>query len=69
MPHQRVADLTQDERAHLYRDQVELAWADGRLTVKERALLDQLRERMGLSLEEAGAIEARAYRRGLEPRA
>ncbi|HLE48179.1 MAG TPA: hypothetical protein VI818_07780 [Candidatus Thermoplasmatota archaeon] len=70
MPRARpIADLTQDERAHLYRDQVELAWADGRLTVKERALLDQLRERMGLSLEEAGAIEARAYRRGLEPRA
>ncbi len=52
-----ISDMTSDERLELYREQAELAWLDGSLTAKERMLLDRLRDRIGLSLEEANQIE------------
>jgi hypothetical protein len=49
--------FTHPQRAGLYRDQARLAWADGGLDRSERLLLDQLRERLGLTVEEASVIE------------
>lgn len=46
-----------DARVTHYRRQVELAWADGTLGTGERAMLRELREFLGLSLEEAERIE------------
>jgi hypothetical protein len=46
------------ERLHIYREQLEVAWADGRLTAKERLLFSNLQERLGLSAEEAARLES-----------
>jgi hypothetical protein len=71
-PLQRVADriaykavpksgplgkLSPPERARMYREQLEIAWADGRLTAKERLLFTRLQERLGISAEEAQLLE------------
>lgn len=45
------------ERLQIYREQLEIAWADGRLTAKERLLFSKLQERLGISAEEAGQVE------------
>jgi hypothetical protein len=50
------------ERTILYQEQVELAWADGSLTRKERLLLDQLRERLSVPAGTASDIERRVLR-------
>ncbi|MGQ0535066.1 MAG: hypothetical protein ACT4PT_03235 [Methanobacteriota archaeon] len=52
-----AAELTGRERVLLYREQARLAWADGNLSADERRLLDGLRERLGVSHEEASRIE------------
>ncbi len=44
--------------AELYRKLVEMAWADGSLGAKERLMLRQVREHIGLGFEEADAIDA-----------
>jgi hypothetical protein len=63
LPHVRaLGDLDGSERARLYEEQVRFAWADGTLEKHERALLEHLRERLGLSREEAGRLEQRALR-------
>lgn len=49
-----------DERVGLYEEQARLAWSDGAMGYKERALLDQLRAHLGLSTSEAAACEQRA---------
>lgn len=68
MPHVKsVRDMTNEERLALYRDQAELAWLDGSLTAKERLLLDQLRDRIGLTPEEAYRLE-RAAMQPIGPR-
>ncbi|HEV8359873.1 MAG TPA: hypothetical protein VGR28_05380, partial [Candidatus Thermoplasmatota archaeon] len=56
VPHAR-RQLPPEERAALYRDTARMAWADGRLTPDERRLLDGLRERLGLSADEASRLE------------
>jgi hypothetical protein len=55
-----LGELSQDERVRLYRDQARAAWADGALSRDERVLLDQLREGLGLGLEEAARLEREA---------
>ncbi|MBI2078842.1 MAG: hypothetical protein HYT80_10830 [Euryarchaeota archaeon] len=70
LPHARpVGDLSSPERSRLYREQAELAWLDGSITVKERMLLDRLRDRLGLPLDEAARLETEAATGGhhLEP--
>jgi hypothetical protein len=63
VPHAKaIKDLSQKERHRLFRDHVQLAWADGSLTIKERRLLDHLRERLGLSIEDAARFEKEAMR-------
>lgn len=55
-----VSDLDRQERAALYREQLELAWMDGALTRKEQQLLHALRERLGLPPDEAHHLEREA---------
>lgn len=50
--------LAEDRRRLIYREQAILLWRDGFLTAKERILLDQLRERLELSAEDASKIES-----------
>lgn len=45
------------ERVQIYREQLEIAWADGRLTAKERLLFTRLQERLGITAEEARQLE------------
>ena len=52
-----IAQLTNAERRSLYRDQVVLVWADGNMGRKERAMLDQLCDKLGILPAEASAIE------------
>lgn len=56
----RVDEMRRDERLELYRAQVSLAWADGALDRSERLLLEQLRVRLDLTLEEAAPLEREA---------
>ncbi len=53
-------DLDRRERRSLYERQVKIAALDGVIQGKERTMLDRLRESLGLSAEEAAAIEEAA---------
>ena len=55
-----VTRMSADEKAALYFDQARFAWGDGSLSAKDRQILDVARTRLGLSLEEAHGLEARA---------
>ena len=57
-----IAEMAHPERLDLYREQAGLMWADGVIDRQERALLDSLRKRLGLSHEEAASIESEASR-------
>lgn len=57
-----VARRTPQERAAFYRHQARVAWGNGRLTLKERLILNQLRDRLGLSAGAARLLEDEAYR-------
>jgi len=59
-PHRVGKRLPRQQAAQLYRDQAMLVWADGYMGRKERALLDQLRDRLGVPLEDAARIEREA---------
>lgn len=48
---------THGERVQLYREQLEIAWGDGRLTAKERLLFAKLQERLGIAADEAAKVE------------
>ncbi|HLE47443.1 MAG TPA: hypothetical protein VI818_04025 [Candidatus Thermoplasmatota archaeon] len=60
-----LADLTPDDRLRLYREQAEIAWADGALTRKERLLLDKLRDRLQLATEVAAKVEHSVVKRAV----
>src|SRR5581483_7495930 len=45
------------ERRRFYEEQLKLAWKDGALTVKEKRMLDRLREQLGLAAEDAARLE------------
>lgn len=51
--------LTDPERIVAYQRNVEIAWADGTIGKKERQLLRNMREYLGVSAEEAEAAELR----------
>lgn len=55
-----LRELADSERLRIYREQVELAWADGSITRKERLLLDKLREQLELPISKAVSAESRA---------
>lgn len=57
VPAGKQAHGTHAERVLLYREQLEIAWADGRLTPKERLLFSKLQERLGISADEALKLE------------
>lgn len=48
------------ERLALFREQAMMVWADGRIGRKERLLLDNLRERLGVEIGKAAQIEHEA---------
>lgn len=52
-----ATDLSPEERRAFYAESVQVAWEDGSLNRSDRSLLNHLRARLGLSLEEAGRIE------------
>jgi hypothetical protein len=52
-----LVQMSGPERHHLYLEQARLAWTDGDFDAKERRILDNLRERLGLSADEARALE------------
>lgn len=63
LPHARpVAQLSEAEKAALYREQLYLAWQDGAIRPKERLMLESLRERLGLPIEVASRLEVEAAR-------
>ncbi|MCA1814700.1 MAG: TerB family tellurite resistance protein [Halobacteriales archaeon] len=55
-----VGAMSAEERVELYRAMARTAWEDGVLDRNERALLRELRQRLGLSPDEAERIEAEA---------
>ncbi|MCA1810671.1 MAG: hypothetical protein LC623_01505, partial [Halobacteriales archaeon] len=57
--------LTHRERLRLYEEQATLVWSDGVMGAKENLLLERLRSRLGIALEEATRINQAAARRGL----
>lgn len=59
-----VGEMSEDERARLYSEQVHGAWADGTLSQAEREMLERLRVGLGLSIEEAHRLEREATRGG-----
>lgn len=54
--------LPPESRHDIFRDHLRVVWADGQLTAKERVLLRRLRERLGLTPEEAERLEAEVVR-------
>jgi hypothetical protein len=55
-----IAAMNRDERLLVYRDTARVVWADGAIDRNERAMLDRLRETLGLTREEASVIESEA---------
>lgn len=55
-----AAPLVHEERLSMYREQARVAWSDGNLSADERRMLDAAREHLGLTHEEAAAIEREA---------
>jgi hypothetical protein len=55
-----LSQLSHGERLQLFLDQASVAWSDGALTRRERIMLSQLQTRLGLSVAEASAAEAKA---------
>jgi hypothetical protein len=57
-----VAQMTHPERAALYRENAAFAWADGVLDRKERLLLNNLRDQLGIPAAEAARLEEEALK-------
>lgn len=55
-----IEKMSTSERRIFYREQVHIAWGDGVLNRKERALLDHLSKMLGLTPEETGRLEQEA---------
>jgi hypothetical protein len=64
VPASRTGRLDGPSKSALYREQATFAWTDGSLTRKERQRLDHLRERLGIPVDEAAAIESEAVSGG-----
>ena len=59
-PRGRVDRMDQEARVALFREQAWVVWADGQMARKERLLLDNLRERLGIEIGQAARIEHEA---------
>lgn len=57
-----VARRSPQERAAFYRHQARVAWGNGRITIEARLILNQLRDRLGLTASAARVLEDEAYR-------
>lgn len=58
VPHaRRIDEMALDERLDFYREQARIAWEDGALHRKERALLIGLRTRLGIPASDAERVE------------
>lgn len=65
MPHAApVAKMPEPQRIELFREQTRLIWSDGMMGRKERLVLDQLRDRLGIPHETANRIEHEEASRG-----
>lgn len=53
----QLDELARDERLALYAEQLRVAWSDGALTKKDRALLDVARQRLRLRADDVVRIE------------
>lgn len=53
-----LAAMGLDEKVAVYREQVELAWADGEVGQKERRMLERMAVSLGLAEREAAQVEA-----------
>lgn len=63
LPHAKpVTSMSKAEGLRLFQDQATLVWADGLMGVKERLLLDNLRERLGIPMKTAQKIEHEVIR-------
>ena len=60
---QPVEKMNKRQRIDVYREQVVVAWEDGTLSLKERRMLEVVRERLGLTLEEAVSLEREIWNR------
>lgn len=60
-----AGEMSHPERSDTYRRMARAAWADGNLSRDERNLLDQLREQLELSRDEAARLESEASRAGV----
>ena len=61
MPHaQPIHGLAPSERARMYHDFAAVAWEDGKMDRKEQGALLTMRNRLGLSAQEAEVLELRA---------
>jgi hypothetical protein len=58
-----VSGMAHSERIDLYRQQAALVWSDGTMGPKERTLLDALRTRLAIPLEDATRLESEAASR------
>ncbi len=56
-PSRPVSAMSGDERADIFREQLEIAWSDGTLSRVERLRFEKLRERLGISADAASALE------------
>jgi hypothetical protein len=57
-----MQEMSRAEKSRFYREQAALAWEDGALNKKERLMLNSLRERLGLSHEDASRLELEVAR-------
>lgn len=51
-------EMGDDERLEIYRRQAEVAWSDGALSPDERAMLDDLKDELGIEDSQAAAVES-----------
>ncbi|HLE97162.1 MAG TPA: hypothetical protein VI997_07320 [Candidatus Thermoplasmatota archaeon] len=63
VPARPVAGLPASERAEVYADQLRAAWADGTVDRSERLLLENLRQRLAISADDAARLEREVLER------
>lgn len=54
---------TYEKKLEIYRESLENAWIDGKITINERIILDYLRKELGIPLKDSVSIEAEAIKK------
>jgi len=54
---------TYEKKLDIYRESLENAWIDGKITINERIILDHLRKELGIPLKDSESIEAEAIKK------